>query len=75
MKIRFTVLTPTFNRADLLTRLFKSLQRQTFRNFEWVVINDGSTDNTEDVIKNFQVSDPDFEIKYLYQEMVVSIGH
>lgn len=68
MKIRFTVLTPTFNRADLLTRLFKSLQRQTFRNFEWVVINDGSTDNTEDVIKNFQVSDPGFEIKYLYQE-------
>lgn len=65
MKIRFTVLTPTFNRADLLTRLFKSLQRQTFRNFEWVVINDGSTDNTEDVIKNFQVSDPGFEIKYL----------
>lgn len=68
MKTRFTVLTPTFNRADLLTRLFKSLQRQTFRNFEWVVINDGSTDNTEDIIKNFQVSDPGFEIKYLYQE-------
>ena len=44
----FTVLTPTYNRAGTLHRVYESLSRQTFRDFEWVVVDDGSTDNTHD---------------------------
>ena len=46
----FTVFTPTFNRAALLPRLYESLCRQTFRDFEWVIVDDGSTDNTAAVV-------------------------
>lgn len=41
-----TILTPTYNRASLLPRLFDSLLRQTNKNFEWIVVDDGSTDDT-----------------------------
>lgn len=63
---RFTILTPTYNRADLLVRLFGSLTRQTFRDFEWIVVDDGSTDSTEETVLHFQQA-ADFEIKYIYQ--------
>lgn len=43
-----TVFTPAYNRAHLLPRLFESLKAQTFKNFEWVVVDDGSTDGTEE---------------------------
>ena len=39
-----TVFTPTYNRADLLPRLYESLQEQTTNNFEWLIVDDGSTD-------------------------------
>ena len=42
-----TVFTPTYNRAHLLGRVFASLQMQTCRDFEWVIVDDGSTDNTD----------------------------
>lgn len=45
-----TVLTPTYNRAPLLPRLYDSLCRQTFRDFEWLVVDDGSTDNTSQLL-------------------------
>lgn len=46
-----TVFTPAYNRADLLSRCYKSMQEQTNQNFVWMVIDDGSTDNTLDVLK------------------------
>ncbi len=46
-----TVFTPTYNRAHLLPRLYESLCQQTFKDFEWVIVDDGSTDNTESVIQ------------------------
>lgn len=46
-----TVFTPTYNRAHLLSRLYESLCQQTFKDFEWVIVDDGSTDNTESVIQ------------------------
>ena len=49
----FTVFTPTYNRAHTLPRLYKSLLNQTFKDFEWVVVDDGSEDDTEEVLKNF----------------------
>ena len=64
-----TVLTPTFNRAHTLERLFDSLQRQTVINFEWLIIDDGSTDNTLAVFRTFSAK-PNlaFSIRYKYQD-------
>lgn len=48
-----TIYTPAYNRAKTLPRLFQSLLNQTCHNFEWILINDGSTDNTIDICKSF----------------------
>ena len=48
--MKYTLFTPTYNRADILPALYKSLEVQTFKDFEWLVIDDGSKDNTEEVI-------------------------
>lgn len=61
-----TVCTPTYNRAHLLHRPFNSLQKQTFKNFEWLIIDDGSTDNTEEIIQNFKKI-ASFPIVYIKQ--------
>lgn len=50
---RFTVFTPTFNRARTLRRLHDSLAAQTYRDFEWLIVDDGSTDDTADVVASF----------------------
>jgi glycosyltransferase involved in cell wall biosynthesis len=51
--IKFTIITPTFNREVLLQRTIKSIVAQTFDNWELLIIDDGSTDNTEEVVKNY----------------------
>ena len=48
-----TIFTPTFNRASLLPRLYDSLKAQTNQDFVWMIINDGSSDNTDEVVKSF----------------------
>ena len=62
-----TVLTPTYNRSPTLTRLFNSLNEQTNKNFEWLIVDDGSTDNTKDLIQKFEEK-ADFPVKYLFKE-------
>ena len=49
----FTVFTPTFNRASTLYRVYDSLKAQTYRNFEWLIVDDGSTDHTHQLILDF----------------------
>ena len=49
-----SVLTPTYNRAYTLTRLYKSLIYQSSKLFEWVIVDDGSKDETEAIIKEFK---------------------
>ena len=49
-----TIFTPAYNRKHTLTRLYESLKKQTDKNFEWLIVDDGSTDRTEELIKNFQ---------------------
>ena len=63
-----TILTPTFNRAHLLPRLFESLVHQTSFNFEWLVIDDGSTDETQDLFVEEAFMSAPFPIRYYKQE-------
>ncbi len=62
-----TVFTPSYNRADLLVRGYEALCRQTSKDFLWIVIDDGSTDNTGELVRKWQ-SEADFEIRYVYKE-------
>lgn len=62
-----TVFTPTYNRAKTLPRLYESLISQTDKRFEWLIIDDGSTDSTEDLVRSYMKDSP-FEIRYVKRE-------
>lgn len=62
--MRFTVFTPSYNRGFIIETLYQSLQRQTFKDFEWIVIDDGSSDNTEELFSKFQNEGNFFPIIY-----------
>ena len=66
-EVNLTIFTPTYNRANTLPRVFESLEMQTLKNFEWLIIDDGSTDNTEEVVSSFY-SKASFPIRYVKQE-------
>ena len=51
--MQFTIFTPTYNRAYLLPRLYESLKKQTFKNFEWLIVDDGSTDRSGKICDEF----------------------
>ena len=59
-----TVCTPTYNRAHLLPRLFQSLKQQTAAEFEWIIVDDESSDETETVVKKFMEERTSFPIRY-----------
>ncbi len=63
-----TVFTPAFNRAHTLGRTYESLKRQTSKDFVWLVVDDGSADNTAELVKAWQQEDNGFEIRYIYKE-------
>lgn len=63
----FTVFTPTYNRAHLLPRVYDSLKRQTLRNFEWVIVDDGSSDNTRELVAQW-AKEAHFPIIYRWQQ-------
>ncbi|MGM0440987.1 MAG: glycosyltransferase family 2 protein [Elusimicrobiota bacterium] len=60
----FSVVIPTYNRREFLSKAVESVLEQTFKDFELIVVDDGSTDGTERLIKKY----PDKRITYLYQE-------
>lgn len=66
--VQLTVFTPAYNRADLLPRCFESMKRQTNKEFIWMVIDDGSTDNTRELVKGWITQPLDFTIEYYYKE-------
>ena len=63
-KYKITLFTPTYNRAYILETLYRSIQRQTYRDFEWLVVDDGSTDHTEELIHTWMKDGNDFPIRY-----------
>ena len=63
---KFTVFTPAYNRAHTIDRVYNSLKAQTYRDFEWIVIDDGSKDNTREMVANWK-AEADFPITYKYQ--------
>lgn len=62
----FSVVTPTYNRAHTLERVYHSLREQSFQDFEWVVVDDGSTDDTHRLIERWQ-QEASFPIRYVWQ--------
>src|SRR5262249_22312462 len=67
LMLTFTVITPTFNRARTLPRVWESLRAQTYTSFEWVVVDDGSTDGTDALIADCAAR-ASFPIRSLRQE-------
>lgn len=65
--MKITVFTPTYNRAYIIHNLYESLKRQTCKNFEWLIVDDGSTDNTEELIKSWKKEYNKFAIRYYKQ--------
>lgn len=67
MNKKITIVTPTYNREYTLNRCYESLCNQTNKDFLWLVIDDGSKDNTKDLIRNFQKENK-IEIIYKYKK-------
>ena len=63
-----TVFTPAYNRADLLTRCYESMCKQTNKNFIWMIVDDGSTDNTREISESWVKNTKDFQVIYIYKE-------
>ena len=64
--MKYTLFTPTYNRARLLPKLYDSIVAQQSRDFEWLIIDDGSEDNTEEVVNSF-ISSAQILIRYVKQ--------
>ena len=63
-----TIFTPTYNRVSRLPELYASLLNQDFKGFEWLIVDDGSTDSTRDLVLNWAGTTSEFPIRYIYQE-------
>lgn len=68
MTEKLTIFTPTFNRAHTLPRAFEALKKQSDKRFVWLIVDDGSTDNTREVVEDFQKEDCGFKIEYVHKE-------
>ena len=64
MSILFSIIIPIYNKAKFLPKAIESVINQTFEDWELKIVDDGSTDKTSDVVKQY----PDNRIRYIYQE-------
>ena len=65
--VSLTVFTPAYNRAQTLPRTYESLVRQDCKDFIWLIVDDGSTDQTKELVQKWQTEDAGFEIRYIYK--------
>ena len=65
--MKVTIFTPTYNRAAKLLRLYESLLKQSSYDFEWIIVDDGSCDNTKEIVSQFHNKEM-FSMQYIFQE-------
>ena len=65
--MKLTIFTPTYNRAYTLGRLYNSLKEQKKYEFEWIIVDDASTDNTTELVNDFKADCNEFDIIYVKQ--------
>lgn len=65
---KLTIFTPAYNRAHTLSRTYQSLLNQDCKDFIWLIVDDGSTDHTAELVRKWQEKDNGFEIRYIYKE-------
>lgn len=63
-----TVFTPAYNRAHTLPRTYESLKKQSCYDFIWLIVDDGSTDNTKRLVEQWQQEEKKFKIEYIYKQ-------
>ena len=66
--ILLTIFTPAYNRANTLPRTYQSLLNQDCKAFIWLIIDDGSTDNTAELVEEWRAKDNGYESRYVYKE-------
>lgn len=66
--VTITVFTPAYNRAYTLHLCYESMLRQTNKDFEWLIIDDGSSDETKELVESWIEKDNGFKIRYIYKE-------
>lgn len=62
--MNITVCTPTYNRAHLLNKLYTSLKKQNYNSFQWIIVDDGSTDNTDEIVNEF-IKENNINIRFI----------
>ena len=65
---KLTVFTPAYNRAHTIERTYLSLAQQKCKDFVWLIVDDGSSDHTGEMVKAWQKKENGFEIRYIYKE-------
>lgn len=70
-----SIFTPTYNRAELLAVLKESIDAQTDKDFEWIIVDDGSTDDTEKIVETWMGQENSYSLRYIHQKIKGNILH
>jgi len=63
----FTIITPIYNRSKIVNRTFESVKKQSFKDFEYIIVDDGSTDDIDQVVESFMKT-ATFPIMYIKKQ-------